>query len=183
MKLKLLLGETKSNELIFGNISIKDFNFKNEFSASFDTVYPTILTKEDALERIESSIECYDADSVLDLLQRFDCRPSELADQLYEESYCVIQEFYDNSLYSETFDIDSKEIFFESVGCGQNGTRNELMTTFVNKELYDYIHELWDNYHLKVIPEECIEKLTSLIESHSIDDEEAYIEKWLIDKF
>jgi hypothetical protein len=174
---KLFLGFTKSNEVVFAEIE----NREGRFSASFDTSYPMAIGYDETIERIESLIEQSDSDWVLNRLQNYDCKPSELADAFYNDTYNHVEEFFDNSLYYESYEVEGVDetVYFLASSCGQHDTRNE-MGWKVNSELYNYIHELWDEYHLKQIPQD---KWTALIEAvehqNNTLDEEAVIQNWL----
>lgn len=65
-----------------------------------------------------------------------------------------------------------------TTSCGQHDTRNEV-EEFVDKELYDDIHTLWDNYHLKNIEnnEEAMNLYKSVLDRmKNIDNEEVVAE-------
>jgi hypothetical protein len=177
MNEQLLLGFTKSNEVVFANIS----NERGYFSVSFDTSYPMAIGYEVAMERVEDLIEQMDSQWTLDKLNYYDCKPSELAYNLYKDTYNVVEEFFDNSLYTESFDIEGVEetIYFLASGCGQHDTRGQMAWN-VNTELYNYLHELWDEFHLEEIPQEKLEPLVEAVKhQHGTLNEEAVIENWL----
>jgi hypothetical protein len=177
MNYELFLGFTKQNEVVFANIS----NERGYFSVSFDTSYPMAIGYDETIERIEELIEQMDKDWVLNRLEEYDCKPSELADEIYKNTYDRINEFFDNSLYCESYDVEGIDdtIYFLASGCGQHDTRQE-MGWKVNTELYNYIHELWDEYHLKEIPQDKLIPLVEAVE-HQINtiDDEAVIQNWL----
>lgn len=181
MRQKLLLGFTKNKEVIFGEVEYRN----GQFTASFDTSYPMEITKELTMERIEDLIEQTDKDWVLDKLENYDCKPSELAERLYLDTYNDIEEYWDNSLYPESFRIDgvTDDIYFLASGCGQQDTRDE-MSIYINKELYDAIHKLWDEHHLKDIPFEEVKEVFDAIDhqNNTIDDYKV-VENWLINNF
>jgi hypothetical protein len=177
MNTELFLGFTKQNEVVFANIS----NERGYFSVSFDTSYPMAIGYDETIERIEELIEQMDKDWVLNRLEEYDCKPSELAKEIYSNTYDHISEFFDNSLYYESYDVEGIEdtIYFLASGCGQHDTRHE-MAWMVNTELYNYIHEMWDEYHLKEIPQDKLIPLVEAIE-HQINtiNDEAVIQNWL----
>jgi hypothetical protein len=177
MRKEFLLGFTKNNEVVFANIE----NERGYFSASFDTSYPMAIGYDETIERIQDLIEQMDKEWILNKLEYFDCKPSELADKLYSDTYDHVSEFFDNSLYTESFDIEGidETIYFLASGCGQHDTRNE-MGIYINTDLYNYLHELWDQYHLAEIPQEKLDKLVEAVD-HQLNtiDEETVIQKWL----
>lgn len=170
---ELLLGCTKSNDVIFCYVELRT---NQEFMVNFNVVSPIVLTKEVALKRIEDTLN---NDTKIEELERLNCKPSDLLENLYAESEDVISDYFDNSWYSEIFKINGKEVFFDFSSFGQNDTRNELKDLFVSKDLYNYIHELWDNYNLKEITSEQILNLRNLISRYEIKNKEAFLETWL----
>lgn len=161
MKHELLLGFTNDREVVFAEID----NSRGYFAVCFNTSYPMAIGEDEVEERIESYIESMDDSTILDMLKRFDCSPSDLPKNLHQESYDVIGDFFDNSLYTESFRIEgiNDDIYFLASSCGQHDTRGQ-MTWCKNTELYNYIHELWDEYHLKEIPKDKYDKLIDAVE-------------------
>lgn len=64
------------------------------------------------------------------------------------------------------------------MGGGQHDTRDELLYA-IDKELYDDIHYLWDNYHKKQLDDKGFELYNSIIERASKIDEGGEIEKFI----
>lgn len=177
----VLLGFTKDKEVVFGDVSYRN----GQFSASFDTSYPMEITKEETMLRINELIEQMDKEWMLEKLENYDCKPSELAEKIYQDSYNEVEEFFDNSLYTESFRIDRVEddIYFLASACGQNDTRNE-MSMYINRELYNAIHEAWDMYHLRNVPYEQVEEIFEAIEhQNNTINEYRVVENWLIKNF
>lgn len=179
MEKKVLLGFSNNGEVVFANIKMKGY-----FSASFDSSYPQAITEDDIKESVESLIEGCGKDWAYDKLEYYDCKPSELAEKLRRDTHDEIEEFFDISLYPESFQIEGVEddIYFLSSSGGQHDTREEGMKWYVDKEFYDYLHELWDNYHLKDLPEEEFKKLEKMIADHETffcDNEYKIVEQWL----
>lgn len=177
MEQTLLLGFTKQHEVVFANID----NSRGYFSVSFNTSYPMAISEEVIEERIESYIDCMDDTSILNLLERFDCSPSQLPKRLREDSYDLINDFFDNSLYTESFEIEGvdDEIYFLASACGQHDTRGQMIWN-LNTDLYNYIHELWDEYHLKEIPVDKYETLIDAVEhQNNTTDDYRVIEQYL----
>lgn len=87
-------------------------------------------------------------------------------------------ETLDCSLYLNIINVDDEDYIFVSSSCGQHDTRDEV-EEFVDEELYNDIHELWDNYHLKNIEDN--EKAMNLYKSvldrmREIDEEEVIVD-------
>lgn len=177
MRHRILLGFTNDNEVVFA-----DVKNRNHFSVCFDTSYPMAIGESDIEERIESYIENSDKEWVLNRLEFYDCKPSELAEYIRRDSYDIINDFFDNSCYPESFQIDGIEddIYFIASAGGQHDTREVGMSWCVNTQLYNAIHEMWDKYHLKDAPKEEIEKLFEAIEhQNNTIDEYAVVKQWL----
>lgn len=177
MNYELFLGFTKLDEVVFANIS----NERGYFSVSFDSSYPMAVGYDNTIERIEELIDQMDKDWVLNRLEEYDCKPSELAKEIYKNTYDHVSEFFDNSLYCESYEVEGIDdtVYFLASGCGQHDTRQE-MAWKVNSELYDYIHELWEEFHLKEIPVEKLDKLIGAVEhQNNTIDEYAVIQNWL----
>lgn len=85
-------------------------------------------------------------------------------------------ETLDCSLYPNIINVDDEDYIFVSSSCGQHDTRDEV-EEFVDKKLYDDIHELWDNYHLKNIEdnEEAMNLYKSVLDRMKEIDEEYVI--------
>lgn len=175
MREKFLLGATVDNELVFGEFEVTNRNGYPEFTASFDTVKPFNGESFDLEEYFEGWIDGMEKDYLYDLCERFDCKPSELPKELADEC-CDVRDALDCSLYPECYEVDGESWYFESGGCGQHDTRNE-MDEVINKEAYDLLHELWDNYHLKKIDDDVVKQVEKLVNMlFDIDEEEWIVE-------
>lgn len=173
MRRKFLLGATVNDEIAFGEVDIyKD----GRFSCSFDTIRPFNADEKDLVELAEDFIGCFDKASLYDMCDRFDCSPNNLANELAESM--DITEFIDCSLYSEEMYINGNTWMFESWGCGQHDLRKDGMSEIINDELFNLVHKLWDEYHLKTMPAEKYLKLIELIDNNSINEEE-WIEDYI----
>lgn len=182
---KVLLGATKDGEIVFGEFGIRTFNGLSDFSASFDTVRP--FTEEE-LESPESYYEnllesCYDEASKYEMCERFDCKPSELAEILMGEEGSEPQNLRDCSLYTNIIEVNGTDYYFESGCCGQHDTRKE-MEHYVNKEAYDVLHELWDSFHLKNVEnrsdfKEKYNRLLDLLKDQTEQSEEQWIADYI----
>lgn len=176
MRKKFLLGATKNNEVVFGEVEIRDRNGKLEFSASFDTVYPFEYDETYLMERVVDNLDCYDKSDLYDLCERYDCKPSELAEKFWADSY--IEDIIDISLYPDSIEVDGNEWYFESSCCGQCDTREE-MEFYVNENLYNRIIELWDEYHLKEIDNSIVEEVNSILNELEQVNEEKWIANYI----
>jgi hypothetical protein len=177
MRTEFFLGFTKNNEVVFANVD----SSRGYFSASFDTSYPMAIGYDETIQRIEELIEQMDSQWILNKLEYYDCKPSELSEKLYDDCYNAVDEFFDNSLFTESYDIEGVDdtIYFLASSCGQHDTRDEMAWN-VNTELYNYLHELWDEYHLQEIPQEKLDKLMDAVEhQNNTLDVDAVIENWL----
>jgi len=183
MKREILLGATEDGTIVFANVEIREGNGERIVSASFDEVRPFLATYEFLRERAENYIDGVDKEFLYDLCERFDCKPSELADELVDEAnYIGIELLVDISLYPESYSIEGygDEIYFESESCGQHDTRDILIP--IDPEFSEWLHSLWDTYHLKQLPEEEYGNIEDKVEEYlGTFDESEWIEKWLIE--
>jgi len=183
MKRKILLGATEEGTIVFANVEIRERNGEKTFSASFDEVRPVEVTDEYLRERVEGMLEIMDALSTLEMLEAYDCRPSELVDYYMRDRLqdCGVADILDISLYPESFSIEGHEdeIYFESESCGQHDTREYLIP--INKEFSEWLHSLWDTYHLKQLPEEEVDNVIKRIKEYEneVGDIEGWIQNWL----
>lgn len=185
MRKKVLLGATKDKELVFANFEVTKRNGYPEFTASFDCVRPFRESEVDYKAYCEEYLDTMDAAEKLYLLEKYDCRPSELSDCLMNDldflridlGYDVMA-IIDCSLYPEIMFIDGEDWYFESSACGQHDTRDH-MEIYTNKLLYDQVHELWDKYHLREVGEDIIEAVEELKRRFDEIDEEQWIEDYI----
>ena len=156
MDRKILLGATEDGTIVFAKVEIRERNGERIFSVSFDEVRPVVVTEEYMRERAEEILDGLDRGSLYDLCKRFDCRPSELVDYFMHDQLenFGVEGIIDISLYPESFSVDDyeDEIYFESVSCGQNDTRDILIPIY--PEFSEWLHSLWESYHLQQLPEE-----------------------------
>ena len=182
----VLLGATKEGTLVFADIHVGGEGSRNFLSVSFSEVRPFLATNEFLRERAENYIDCGDKEFLYDMCEGFDCKPSDLVDELVgEANYIGIEALVDISLYPESFSIDGYEddIYFESDGCGQHDTRDTLIP--VDSEFSEWLHSLWDTYHLQQLTEEEYGNVKEVIYRYLDKLEEigesAWIEKWLME--
>lgn len=197
MSRKYLLGATKDNELVFGELELSHPKFYSkerghytdnsvmEFSASFCTVRPFNAESfdiEDYWNNYIEEMECCDNGKwVLEELKRRDCTYSDLAGELANECEdareCIDCSLYPEEVVVENPDTNEEEIFyFESGSAGQHDTRDE-MEEIINPEAYNLLNELWDKYHLKKVEDSVISQVEELIDTLTMSDEEE--ENWI----
>lgn len=160
---------------MFGGFTITNLNEHAKFSASFNVAHPFRGSSIDAAEIWEDRLYDYDNDWKYQRCEEFDCAPSELAVNLANE-YNDVMELIDCSLYDEVYTIYNDDWYFESIDCGQCDTSDEMLE-YVNKDAYDELIDLWNNYHFKTVDDSIIEK-TKQIDSKLSDVDE---EEWITD--
>ena len=168
---EILLGFTEEHGVISGEIT---YYPEGVFTASFNESYPVVMNEEKALEYIESYIENMDAETRLYKLEYYDCAPSDLVNRIYCDSDENIENLIDNSLHPETYEMNENDtVYLMASGCGQHDTRDD-MVKYIDKQLYDEIHVLWDAYHMKTVPFEDVKYVFEKIERqyHNLDEEE-----------
>lgn len=138
---KFLLGFTNEGNLVFAEV-----NYGRYFSVCFNEVEPFEPTDELNQAQVESFLECSGKDWKYDQCETHNCTPNELCEIIADE--WDIEELYDISLYSETFDINGKEVYFMSCGCGQHDTRDYMQSYAIDEQLAKELFRLWDEYHL-----------------------------------
>jgi hypothetical protein len=181
-EIKVLLGATKNDTLVFANVNLPNGNH-DYFSVSFDEVRPVVASDEYLKMCAESIIESYDNNDKYILCESFDCRPCELLDEyLQSQLTCYgVEGLMDISLYPEFFRIDGidNDIYFESVGCGQNDIRERLIP--INEITSDWLHFNWDKYHLKAIDDEKAKIFKGILDKYAneVGNEEEWIKNWL----
>jgi len=176
MRRKFLLGATKDNEIIFADVEITTRNKYKEFTASFKSVRPFNVEDIDLIKIAEDYIDDLGKDYAYDLCERFNLKPSELAEFLVAED--GVGGLMDLSLYPDTIETEYAEYRFESCSGGQYDSRKD-MEIYVNKEQYDLLHYYWDNFHLKEINEETEQAINKLFDSMEMKTEEEH--DWIRD--
>lgn len=172
---KILLGLTTDGEFVFANVERRD----GMFSASFEMVTPFIWNDEEAYRRAESLVDNIDAHTKLDLLEQFDCRPSDLVEEVAYRF--EVEELVDISLYSESFyNRHSDVIYFESGSCGQVDITKYDYEFKVDEKLFSMIVGTWREYHLEQIPEVMWSRIQDLLVTYEdIINTEDLVEEWL----
>jgi hypothetical protein len=181
-EIKVLMGATTNNSIIFANIGLPN-EYRKNFSVSFDEVIPVVASDEYLKIMAENLVDGLGNADKYNLCETYDCEPSELVDNYMHEQLMTygVEGLLDISLYSESFRIDgiNDDIYFESVGCGQNDTRNILIP--INEITSDWLHFNWEKYHLKEIGNEKIKIFKGILDKYAdeIGNEEEWIENWL----
>ena len=171
----ILLGATELNELVFGNINVRD---NKTLSISFGLVIPTIIDNEYLLERFTSLMEDLPKEDLYDLLVQYDCKASNLIDEMF--AYASVEDIIDISIFPEEVEINNDTWVFESAGCGQIETRN-TMCEYIDKDCYMRLMELWQNYHLQTIDDDTVKEVETIIEKLNEVDQMEWIENYIIE--
>lgn len=163
---QFLLGVI-NNQIILGEIEIRDWNGYDEFSASFD------VGEAFNIDIDKNEIEDY-WDDYWDILT--DTQKLEILDDGEITKRDWLDERVDNTHYTNIrdcsctdleMDFNGITINFESISCGQHDVREDVyfnQMIFTNKEAFDMLMNLWDNYHLKKIDDEDKEQFNKIIE-------------------
>lgn len=174
---KYLIGATEDNELVFCEFGINPYG--NYFSASFDVVVPFDEMDPRIRFAAEDYIAAVDSDTRWDMLITYDCTPSELADRLIEDE--GIASMMDCSLYPEVISAHGVDYYFESLAGGQCDPREyEIVEWACDKQIFDNLMNLWDNYHLKEYEnEDYVEALKSGMMEGSSNECIDWIAAWI----
>lgn len=176
----MLIGTTNQG-LIFADVNKRE----DQFSVSFDEVDVVIATNELLEQRAKNLFDCVDDATITELLERFDCTLSELPKEYaYHYPY---EGVLDCSLYPEIYfipKVSDDDIVFESVGCGQHDPRTIESFRPIFPEFNKKLLSLWDNFHLKDIPQSEWEQLQKIKQEKYKDfNEEEYVEQWIINHY
>ena len=178
MRRKYLLGATADREIVFGEVEVTTRNGYPEFTASFDCVRPFNGEDVDLTDYFANFVYDIGKEKAYDLCEQNWCSPQDLPQILADE--CTDpRDALDCSLYPEEMNIDDEYWYFESGCCGQHDTRKDGMDEYVNQEAYDLLHELWDEYHLKKVDNDVVEKVNQLVDMLEKVDEEEWIEDYI----
>lgn len=171
----ILLGLTVDGEFVFANVERRD----GMFSASYNVVVPFVWDDEVAYDRAESMVDNLDDATRLDLLEQYDCRPSELVEYIADR--WDVEELVDISLYSESF-YNRKDdvIYFESDSCGQVDVDRFDYEFKIDEKLFSMIVGTWREFHLKQIDDVMWSRLESLLKTYEdLIDTDTQVEEWL----
>lgn len=186
MRKKFLIGFTKDYNIVMAELELRNRNCENEFSCSFDessiiNADETVYNEDYIYDYVENYLESMDDEYKYYLCDRHDCSPKDLIQtltNLYLDDPDDFMSFLDNSLYPGTINTSESEYFFRADASGQHDTRDNLLYV-IDNDLYNDIHYLWDNYHLKQLDEKNLELYNSVIERASKIDEEEEIKKFI----
>ena len=154
MERKFLLGVNK-NKILIGEIEITTRNGYKEFTASFDEGEAFDIDNIDLAEQCQDEWDCLDEATKLDLLYDGDRTREDVFDEWTR--YSDYHDFIDCSCTD--IEIETKDgvlVNFETTCGGQHDVRDENdfdKWKFTNKQAFEIIMYLWDNYHLKEITE------------------------------
>lgn len=186
MREKYLLGII-DNQIILGEIEVRDWNGYDEFSASFDVgeAFNIDIDEETIRDYFIELWNCYDNDTKIELLYDGD---RTFQDWLVEET-CDVDYYSIKDCSCTDFEMSYKDITinFETICCGQHDCRSNYnfdKMKFTSKEAFDKLMNLWDNYHIKEIDDNAkreIDEVKQLLESYNWNNYNNYnnIEKFI----
>ena len=153
MEKKFLLGVIK-NQIVVGEFEVKTWNGYPEFTASFSVgeAFNIELSEDEIKDWWEEYWNCLDEKGKLVALNDGERTKQDWIDDQVGNTY--YQDIKDCSCTDLEMKFNNEYINFESICCGQHDVRtdeffNEMK--FTNKEAFDKLMNLWDNYHLKEI--------------------------------
>lgn len=160
----VLLGSTRNGELVLADIEIRYANWRKAytFTVSFNSVRPFNVEQFDVEGYWRDNIDYLDKDTVLNALESFDCKYSELPEYMADD--LGIEGTVDCSNDIDWVTIDGDDWAFELVSCGQHDTRGEMFE-FIDQAAYDELHKLWDKYHLHALTEDKAREIHSACDS------------------
>lgn len=160
----VLLGSTRNGELVLADIEIRYANWRKAytFTVSFNSVRPFNVEQFDVEGYWRDNIDYLDKDTVLNALESFDCKYSELPEYMADD--LGIEGTVDCSNDIDWVTIDGDDWAFELVSCGQHDTRGEI-AEFIDQAAYDELHKLWDKYHLHALTEDKAREIHSACDS------------------
>lgn len=180
MKREILLGATDNNELVFAEVS----NMYG-FTVSFNVVSPLEVTNELIETRMENQLDCLSREELFDICERYDCRPSEILENVVDDVYNV-EDVLDISLYPESYRVEGIEddVYFESGACGQCGEYVEKVTKYCfGYPIIDHILTNWRLHHLEKLDEEVSNEIFNFIDLIVGEDywkkETEWVQNWL----
>lgn len=177
-----LLGMTEDNDIAFAEPRLyKD----GIFACSFDIVTP-FVPDDDLGERVQEYFDDMDAESKITMCERLHCAPQDVGTELVYGDYDDAFEFvYDTSVYPNAITCeDGNEWYFESGSCGQHDVREDgIKELVIDKDRFDDLMYLWDNYHLEKLPESEKEKYNSVMhELEEVSEDEETLIRNMIDE-
>lgn len=175
--IKLLLGATAENELVFAEVSVG-----THFSVCFDVVYPVEITEGYLSERAETYLDCMDKADLFDMCERYSCSPQDLLGSFLDD--VEVEDLMDNSLYPEVFSNKdmTNEIYFESGSCGQCGQYlDDIRVIRHSVAVIDSIQSWWKLFHLQQVDSEKVNEFMDWLEELEADrvEETEWVEYWL----
>ena len=186
MRKKFLIGFTKDYNIIVAELELRDWNYENEFTATFEessivNANETVYNEDYIYDYVENYLAGMDDEYKYYLCDKHDCSPKDLIQtltDLYLDDPDDFMSFLDNSLYPGTINASESEYFFRAEGIGYSNIKDNLLYV-IDNELYKDIQFLYENYHLKQLDEKNLELYNSVIERASKIDEEEEIKKFI----
>ena len=169
---KIFLGTTVNDELAFA-----EYHKYEDGRAGFGffTVRPFRASDVDE-DYVWDWLDGFGKEILYDFCVDYDCSPNELATEVLDNS--SIGEIIDISLFPNCITVDGEDWYFESSACGQHDLRDE-MSEYANKEAFDTLISMWDEYHLKSIPNDKEQIVLNAIEALCDIDYESFIENYI----
>lgn len=180
-QMEILLGTSKDNGLVFGEFRIRE---DLTFSMSFTHVTPQLINFDneyELIDRMDDYVDCHDSDTKLQWLIDYDCSPSQLPKVLLDNmsTYDIIETFYDTSCYRTTFEKGDSTLLFDFCSAGQYDCRRDIDKLFISKELFDTLLNTWDEFHLKELTPDALQKLETLLVEIENQDIDEIVENWV----
>lgn len=171
-----LLGMTEDNGIAFAEPRLDKNGI---FACSFDVVEP-FVPDDNLEERVQEYFDEMDAESKINMCERLHCAPQDIGTEFVcrypDDAFDFV---YDTSLYNNVITCDDgNEWYFESGSCGQHDVRDDgIKNLVIDKDRFDDLMYLWDNYHLEKLPESEKGKYNSAMREleEVSEDEEALI--------
>ena len=163
---QFLLGVI-NNHIILGEIEIRDWNGYDEFSASFDVgeAFNIDIDKNEIEDYWNDYWDILTDTQKLEILDDGEITKRDWLDERVDNTHYT--NIKDCSCTDLEMDFNDITINFESISCGQHDVREDVcfnQMIFTNKEAFDMLMYLWDNYHIKKIDDEGKEQFNKIIE-------------------
>lgn len=180
----LVIGTNNSDTVVVMDINyyINESGIK-ELACSFNIIEARKLSCSNLEDGVKEQIECMDNDTRLDLLDTFDCKPSELL-QILIDRYDVYENediYTDFGLYQDNNGI---QYFFNTIAGGQCNIRDIKGFKPINNNIYKLL-AFWNNYHLKPTPQSVFDEIATILSNipskYKYENFEAYGKTFLED--
>lgn len=191
-EIKILLGADKKGNLVWGRFGYDNGHEtgKTDFRASFDICMPfQIRSRQEEQELIKKDIsetinefEMFDREKLYSLCDYYQCDRDNLLEKM-ADSTSDIRSIYDCSTFNKCYEIDGSRWYFLSTIWGRYDTREIGMLEYTNKEVYDELHKLWDDFPTKYMNPETLKRTMTLMDrckALRLDDED-WMKEWIMD--